>query len=138
MMETLFEYKHSFEWIQQQMNYHWSDDSLDEGVSRERVRELVEYATRTEITDEEADMIYWSFTGDFRAPYRNRQGPEGVKSGVLTNYNGIYFISTNHTADYVEIAAWGPGSEEIPPIVRNTSLFDLMVDMAGVREFAEG
>ena len=37
---------------------------------------------------------------------------EEVLSGVLANYNGIYFISTSHTADYVEIAAWGPGSDQ--------------------------
>jgi alkaline phosphatase len=37
----------------------------------------------------------------------------------------------------VEIAAWGPGSDRIPAFVRNTYLFDLMVDMAGVRAYAD-
>jgi len=55
---------------------------------------------------------------------------------VMANYTGIYFIGTNHTSDYVEIAAWGPGHDRIPTLVRNTDLFDLMVDMAGVRQYA--
>lgn len=83
-------------------------------------------------------MIHQSYRGEFRTPYRNRQDAGAVKAGVMANYNGVNFISTNHTADYVEIAAWGPGHELIPSFVRNTALFDLMVDMAGVRSYADG
>lgn len=36
-----------------------------------------------------------------------------------------------------ETGAWRFGSERIPAFVRNTQLFDLMLDMAGVQEFAE-
>jgi alkaline phosphatase len=137
MMATLYDYKHSLEWIYGELGYHWSDDSL-EGVTAGKIQNLIEYAANTQITNEEASMIKKSFEGDFRAPFRNRQGPAGVISGVLANYNGIYFVSTSHTADYVEIAAWGPGSDRIPAFVRNTALFDLMVDMADVRAYAEG
>jgi len=137
MMATLYDYKHSLEWIYGELGYHWSDDSL-EGVTVKKIQDMIEYATNTQITNEEAIMVKRSFQGIYRAPFRNRQGPAGVISGVLANYNGIYFISTSHTADYVEIAAWGPGSDRIPSLVRNTALFDLMVDMADVRAYAEG
>lgn len=137
MMATLYDYKHSFEWMYSELGYHWSDDSL-KGVTVKKIKDAVEYAMNTQITNEEGLMIKRSFEGKFRAPFRNRQGPAGVISGVLANYNGIYFIGTNHTADYVEIAAWGPGSDRIPTFVRNTALFDLMVDMADVRAYAEG
>jgi alkaline phosphatase len=137
MLATLQDYKHSFEWMYGELGYHWSDDSIS-GITAKRIMDLVEYATNTQISREEALMIQRSFMGNFRAPFRNRQSPAGVLSGVLANYNGIYFIGTNHTADYVEIAAWGPGSDRIPTFVRNTALFDLMVDMADVRAYAEG
>ena len=137
MMATLYDYKHSFEWLYGELGYHWSDDSI-RGITTRRIMELIEYATSTEISQEEAIMIESSFMGQFRAPFRNRESPAGVLAGVLANYNGIYFIGTNHTADYVEIAAWGPGSDRIPTFVRNTALFDLMVDMADVRAYAEG
>lgn len=137
MMATLFDYKHSFEWIYGELGYHWSDDSIG-GITSKRIMDLLEYATNTQITREESLMIQRAFMGKFRAPFRNRQSPAGVLSGVLANYNGIYFIGTNHTADYVEIAAWGPGSDRIPTFVRNTALFDLMVDMADVRAYAGG
>jgi alkaline phosphatase len=137
MMATLYDYKHSFEWLYGELGYSWSDDSI-KGLTTKRITELIEFATSTEISREEALMIQRSFMGQFRAPFRNRESPGAVLSGVLANYNGIYFIGTNHTADYVEIAAWGPGSDRIPTFVRNTALFDLMVDMADVRAYAEG
>ncbi|MCC5914180.1 MAG: alkaline phosphatase [Balneolaceae bacterium] len=136
MLETIHNYRHSFEWMYGELGFHWSMDSL-EGVTVKQIMDLVEYSSNTKITREEAIMIKRSFQGQFKAPFRNRQGPAGVMSGVLANYNGIYFISTSHTADYVEIAAWGPGSDRIPSFVRNTDLFDLMVDMADVRAYAE-
>jgi len=135
MLETLHDYKHSFEWIFGQIT-----DDISEGkkVSARRLREVVEYATTVAIEEDEAIMLYDALNGDFRAPFRNRQGINAVLAGILANYNGIYFIGTNHTADYVELAAWGPGSDRIPTFVRNTALFDLMVDMADVRAYAEG
>jgi len=137
MLDTIQNYRHSFEWMYSEMGYHWSDDSL-EGITVKDIMDHVEYAMNTKITRDEGLMLKRSFQGEFRSPFRNRQQPAGVLSGVLANYNGISFISTNHTADYVEIAAWGPGSDRIPAFVRNTALFDLMVDMADVRAYAEG
>lgn len=137
LMASLYEYKHSLEWVYEELGFHWSNDSL-EGVTTKKIQDLIEYAANTQITGEEASMIKQSFEGTYRAPFRKRQEPAGVISGVLANYNGIYFMTTSHTADYVEITAWGPGSDRIPTFVRNTALFDLMVDMADVRAYAEG
>lgn len=129
-LATLFDYKHSFEWMY---------DELGTGsLSASQIREVVEAATHTQITAEEAGMVEQAFQGNFQAPFQLRRGVGAVMSGVLANYNGIYFMTTNHTADYVEIAAWGPGSDRIPTFVRNTDLFDLMVDMADLRAFANG
>ena len=136
MMDTLLNYRRSFEWIYNELNFQWSEESPENNVSKERIRDVIEFATNTQITKEQSEKIHTAFRGEFRAPYGQRRGTGAVMSGVLANYNGIYFISTSHTADYVEIAAWGPGSEQLSPLVRNTALFDLMVETAGVREYA--
>lgn len=135
MLDTIKGYKHSFEWIHNQLNISWDNTTLDDSVTVNRVRELIEYASNTKITEEEGIMAFQSLNGNFRAPFRNRQGAAGVFSGILANYNGIYFISTTHTSDYVELAAWGPGSDKIPTFVRNTDLFDLMVEMAALEDY---
>jgi len=135
MLETIQDYRHSFEWMFSEITNDISEGSK---VSVSRLREIVEYATTVGIEEEEAIMLYNALNGDYRAPFRNRQGANAVLAGILANYNGIYFVGTNHTADYVELAAWGPGSDRIPTFVENTYLFDLMVDMADVRAYAEG
>ncbi|MDX1592373.1 MAG: alkaline phosphatase [Balneolaceae bacterium] len=137
MLATLQNYRHSFEWMYDQLDFNYSDNSIN-GLTVNRIMDLIEYAANTQITRDEALMIQQAFMGKFRAPFRNREGAGAVMAGVLANYNGIYFIGTNHTADYVEIAAWGPGSDHIPAFVRNTELFDLMVEMADVRAYAQG
>jgi len=136
MLETLSRYQRSFEWIYGELGYHWAMDGLDT-IKAPNVRELVEYATRTQITSEQAEIAAKAFRGEYKAAFHNRQGPGAVLAGILANYNGIYFVGTNHTSDYVEIASWGPGSDRIPSFVRNTAMFDLMVEMAGVQAYAD-
>lgn len=136
MLETIHNYRHSFEWMYEEFSKRQS--ASGNATMVDDIREVIEYATSTQITLEEAEMIKQAFQGTFDAPFDNREGAGAVMSGVLANYNGIYFIGTNHTADYVEISAWGPGSDRIPTFVRNTALFDLMVEMADVTAYAEG
>ena len=136
MLETIHDYRHSFEWMYNEFRSRRTAQSRVPMVND--IKEVIEYATRTQITTDEAVMIKRAFQETFEAPFSNREGTGAVMAGVLANYNGIYFIGTNHTADYVELSAWGPGSDRIPTFVRNTDLFDLMVEMAGVRAFAEG
>jgi alkaline phosphatase len=135
MLATIENYNHSFEWMFGQIR---TDISEGRNISVTRLREMVEFATHTAIEEDEAIMLYNALNGNYRAPFRNRQGANAVLAGILANYNGIYFIGTNHTADYVELAVFGPGSDRIPGFIRNTALFDLMVDMADVRTYAEG
>jgi len=136
MLETIHDYRHSFEWMYEEFRNRRTGSGRVPMVND--IKDVIEYATRTQITTDEALMIKRAFQGTFEAPFSNREGTGAVMAGVLANYNGIYFIGTNHTADYTEIAAWGPGSDRIPTFVRNTALFDLMVEMADVRAFAEG
>jgi alkaline phosphatase len=136
MLKTIFEARHSMEWMFEEMDYSWSDGVLT-GLKVKQILDLIEYTTRIQLANEEALMIKRAFEGTLEVPFRNRQGPGAVIGSVLANYNGVNFLSTNHTSDFVELAAWGPGSEGLPGITRNTDLFDLMVTMAGVGEFAE-
>lgn len=51
----------------------------------------------------------------------------------------VQWTSGNHTADLVELLAWGPGSELIPGFVQNFELFGMMgeaLDIATMREQA--
>jgi len=132
MLETIHDYRHSFEWMHNQFDSRGKETT----PSVSHIQEIIKEATQTGITQKEAGMIQKAIAGDFEAPFKDRAKPEAVMAGVLANYNGIYFTGTNHTTDYVELAAWGPGHEKLSDFTRNTELFDLMVEMAGVKEYS--
>ena len=46
--------------------------------------------------------------------------------------NSVGWISMDHSADYVELAMFGPGSELLKPFVKNTDLHYLMLQAAEV------
>ena len=51
---------------------------------------------------------------------------------IQSNYTGISFGSTNHSADFVELAMFGPGSENLKHFVKNTDLHNFMLQTAGL------
>lgn len=49
-----------------------------------------------------------------------------------TSYTGVGWAGTGHSADFVELAMLGPGSEMMNPFVRNTDLHNFMLEAAEV------
>lgn len=47
---------------------------------------------------------------------------------ILLDYTGIGWTSSNHTGELVELAAYGPGSEGIPPFIRNFELHTVLLE----------
>ncbi|MGF1669389.1 MAG: alkaline phosphatase [Balneolaceae bacterium] len=129
LFDRLQQFRHSNEWIFRELSI---DSTLDQ------IKERIEYATRLQISNHEAQMFKDSFEGKLRTPYRALRTPDTVLAQIEANYIAVNWIGTMHTSDYVELAAIGPGSEQLKPFVRNTELFNLMVDMAGVRKYAGG
>ena len=117
---------------------NWILSELDEDSSASDIKDRVYYATDIDIRDSEADVLSQSLKGEYEAVYRARSRPSAVISAILANYVAVNWVGSMHTADYVELASLGPGSEYFKdrPFVRNTELFDLMVDTVGIREYA--
>lgn len=124
--DSIQEYRHTSDWIRSGLN----PDS-----SNSEIRERIEYATRYEITREQAEFYRQSVRGTFRAVYGRMSGTRAVMGQILANYNHVNWIGGVHTADYVELASFGPGSEALKGFVINTQLFDVMTQAAGMEEF---
>jgi alkaline phosphatase len=45
-------------------------------------------------------------------------------------HTSVHFADTNHSSDYVELAAFGPGSELLKPFTINTDLHIMMLQAA--------
>ncbi len=126
--DRIAEFRHTNNWVLSQ---------LDENSSVNRIREVVEYATKIEIRRNEAEILRDALASDYESLHRMMSRPSAVMGQILANYIAFNWIGTSHTSDYVELAAFGPGSDRIGPFTKNTDMFHLMVEMAGVQAFQE-
>ncbi|MFW6157634.1 MAG: alkaline phosphatase [Balneolaceae bacterium] len=129
MLDRLHDFRHTNTWILSE---------LDDMSSIRTIRERIEYATGIGVQQDEARMLRDALREDFTTPYKVRNSPSAVIASILANYTSVNFIGSVHTADYIELAALGPGIETLDNFTRNTELFDLMVETAGVAEYAAG
>ena len=116
----------------------WILSELDETSTHREIRDRVETAWQLSITRDEAELLQDALRGKYEAAYRKKSDPDLLLGAIQANYTAVNWLSGDHTSDYVELAALGPGSEAIGQFTRNTDLFDLMVEAAGVQEYAEG
>ncbi len=99
-----------------------------------QIRELVEFGTTHAISAEHAGILRQSLRREYAAIYKKMSSPTAVIGQILANYTAVNFIGDAHTSDFVELASWGPGSEAINGFVKNTDLFTLMLQAAGVEK----
>ena len=116
----------------------WILSELDENSTYRQIQDRVEEAWQFPIRRDEAEMIQDALRGEYQAAYREKSSPDLLLGAIQANYTSVNWLGGDHTTDYVELAALGPGSEAIGDFTRNTDLFDLMVESAGVREYASG
>lgn len=114
----------------------WILSELDETSTYREIRDRVETAWQFSITRDEAELLQDAFRGEYEAAYRKKSEPHLLLGAIQANYTAVNWLSGDHTSDYVELAALGPGSEAIGQFTRNTDLFDLMVEAAGVQKYA--
>ena len=94
----------------------------------------MEEATRLQITDFEAATMRDVLRGEYNHVSLRRRGRASVYGEILSNHTNVTWSSTSHTSDYVELASYGPGSEAIEGFVKNTDLFNVMIESAGIEE----
>ncbi|PSQ70467.1 MAG: alkaline phosphatase [Bacteroidetes bacterium QH_2_64_26] len=116
----------------------WILSELDENSTYRQIQDRVEEAWQFSIRRDEAEMIQDALREEYQAAYRKKSRPDLLLGAIQANYTSVNWLGGDHTSDYVELAAMGPGSEAIGDFTRNTDLFDLMVEAAGVRDYASG
>ncbi len=115
---------HSFEWFFHQLS---ADESWRS--SPERVRTLVaEMTGGVELPDADIEWLNRGLVERERVDgFWPRSRDAGSALGaVLANHTGVSFVSPNHTSDLVEVTAFGPGAELLPPVIDNTDLHEIV------------
>ncbi len=123
--DTLNTYKHTNEWIL---------NGIGKETSVSQVNDRVEYATGYQLTQQEGQELlgYYSSLEIEEGLYNPRHLPFKLLSEIQQKRNSVGWISMDHSADYVEIAMFGPGSELLTPFIKNTDLHFLMLKAAEV------
>lgn len=145
--ELVHGFRHSFEWIDEQLGTGMTLESNDSPQRRaaaarsasfadipaQRLREVVQAAAGIAITDDEIAMLHRWKRGEMVDPFMTNNVRYAPLSAVLANHTGIAFLSPNHTADPVEFTAWGPGSELVPGVMAINHAHSLMVHALDLR-----
>jgi alkaline phosphatase len=122
--DRLQRFKHSNEWV---------FNKVEQGITPSQFIELMEFAQATVLSDDEAKLITNQINGisdeDMKKPSKL---PFMPLAEIQKNYTSVGWISDNHTADFVELTMFGPGSEMLKPFVKNYELHNFMLVASGV------
>lgn len=117
--ERLYETKASNEWILNQI-------TPDYNV--EKIRDLFMAHQQIPMKKEEAEVILASYQVGADGLYNPSSLPLIPLAGIQSSYTSIQWAGTNHSADHVELAMYGPGSEKLGGFVRNFELHNFMLE----------
>ncbi len=106
--ERVHAFKQSFEWIEAQV-------ARSSDRSAQFMAQLVQQATSIDISDDEAGLLARWVAGDRVDPFTLANAKFGPLGSIISNHTAIAFLSPNHTCDFVELTALGPGSSRIRP-----------------------
>jgi alkaline phosphatase len=100
-----------------------------------QVRDRIAAANGTTVSEDDAKTLLTFYDGLHKEDgglYNYKKLPYKAFSEMQKKTNSVGWISMDHSADYVELAAFGPGSELLKPFVKNTDLHYLMLQAAEV------
>jgi alkaline phosphatase len=101
----------SFDWIMERF------DRIDRNNTAE-IHSVVESATNISLSRPDLETLRRWLAGETVDPFLLANRKCGPLGSVLANYTKVAFMSPNHTADYVELTACGPGATGFGPIMR--------------------
>lgn len=112
----------------------WILNKINKDYTVLQVKELIEKANGHVVTEEEAKTVLSYYDGLHQEDglYNYKKLPFKAFAEMQQQHNSVGWISMDHSADYVELAMFGPGSELLRPFIKNTDLHYLMLQAAEV------
>ena len=110
-------------------------NSFNNTTTASQIREKFEATNGKAVSEEEAKEILSYYNGLHKQEdglYNYKKLPFKALADIQQKHNAVGWISMDHSADYVELAMYGPGSELLKPFVKNTDLHYLMLQAAEV------
>lgn len=124
--DSIQKYKHTNEWLL---------NEIHPTSTVAQVREIIEFANGATVNEEDAKTVLSYYDGLHKEEgglYNYKKLPFKAFAEMQQKTNSVGWISMDHSADYVELAMFGPGSELLKPFIKNTDLHYLMLQAAEV------
>lgn len=110
-------------------------NTLDADQSIHQIIDYIEEANGFAISRNEAFELLGYYNGLEKQDdglYNYKKLPYKLLADIQKKYTNVQWMGDNHTADYVELAMYGPGSEELSPFMRNTDLHHFLLDVTNI------
>jgi len=124
--ENINNFKHTNDWLL---------NSFKPEITENELKDQFKINQNLELNEEELKKIINYYKGislDEDGLYNYKKLPFATLSQIQKNKTSVGWIGTNHSADYVEIAMFGPGSEQHKPFIKNTDLHHFMLKVAEI------
>ncbi len=114
----------------------WILNGITNEFTAQKVIERIENANKFKITDNQAQEIlsYYQNIKQEDGLYNARHLPLKLTAEIQKEHTSVGWISQDHSADYTELAVYGPGSHLLKPFIKNTEMHKLMLDAAEIED----
>ena len=113
--------RHSFDWVWEEL------EKVPAAGRPAAVVELAEAATGIGLGRGSRELLSAAVEKKRVMPFGGANTWTSVLGAALADETGVAFTGPNHTSDFVEVTALGPGSELLQPFIDNTDLHALSV-----------
>nr|WP_315028672.1 alkaline phosphatase [uncultured Chryseobacterium sp.] len=119
-------------------NYKYTNEYLlnkiHKDYSMKDVKDWIYEGNKLTLNDDEAKQLLSFYNGLEKEEglYNYKKLPFKLYSEIQKKHNSVGWISMDHSGDYVEVAAFGPGSELLQPFIKNTDLHEVMLKASSI------
>ncbi len=126
MFDTFQSVKHTNDWV---INGITKNDSPAALIDK------IYHAQGIKVSDDEAKYVLSAFNMiDQEGVYVSNKLPYERLAEIQQNYTSVFWAGMNHSGDFVELGMYGPGSEDLPPMIKNYEIHNFLLQAAGVNQ----
>lgn len=110
-------------------------NNIKNNQTESQIKDFIKASINLELNEEETKTIASYYNGLNKGDdglYNYKHLPFQAFADIQKKYNSVGWISMDHSADYIEVAMFGPGSELHKPFMKNTDMHYLLLEAAEV------
>lgn len=116
----------------------WFLNGINKQLSVAKVIERYEAANGYNINNDEAQILLKAYENlNEEGTYNAYKLPYKLLGQIQSKYTSIAWAGVDHSADFVELAMYGPGSENLKPFIKNTDLHNFLLKAANVNDLVK-